>query len=360
MSVDYQKKSEKIAEKYNKLKNNNPMVRARDAAMQIGISEGELIASRLSKKIIRLSDSPEDILLELESFGEVMALTRNEHVVHERHGIYSNGSFGTHGQMRSGIFLNPDIDLRLFMNHWKFCFSVIEESSKRILRSFQFFDQSGTAIHKVYVLNDDKHESFLELTDKYKNTEQMKYIETVPEDKKNLILDDGDIDWQEFRFAWENLKDTHDFFPMIKKFKVERQQAFRKIGHDFAYLVGNNSARTVLNLARDKGCEIMVFVGNKGCIQIHSGPVEKLAPVGDWFNVLDPKFNLHLNEESIATTWVTKKPTVDGIVTALELFDGEGGIIATFFGKRKPGIPELDLWRQIVAEIPAEESSING
>ena len=46
-----------------------------------------------------------------------------------------------------------------------------------------------------------------------------------------------------------------------------------------------------------------------------TGPVKKLAPVGDWFNVLDPKFNLHLNEQSIATTWVTKKPTVDGIVS---------------------------------------------
>jgi len=359
MTVDYQKKSKKISEKYDKIKKNNPMVRALDAAKQIGISEGELIASRLSKKIIRLSDTPEDILLELESFGEIMALTRNEHVVHERHGVYSNGSFGVHGRMRSGIFLNPDIDLRLFMNHWKFCFSVIEESSKRTLRSFQFFDKSGTAIHKVYVLDDAKHEAFLDLTDKYKNPKQLSYIETVPDDKQNLILHDDDIDWQEFRFAWENLKDTHDFFPMIKKFKVERQQAFRKIGPDFAYLVENDSARNVLTLARDKGCEIMVFVGNKGCIQIHTGPVNKLAPVGDWFNVLDPKFNLHLNEHSIATTWVTKKPTVDGIVTALELFDSEGGIIATFFGKRKPGIPELELWRQIIAEIPAVESTSN-
>jgi putative hemin transport protein len=99
----------------------------------------------------------------------------------------------------------------------------------------------------------------------------------------------------------------------------------------------------------------MVFVGNRGAIQIHTGPVKKLVEHGTWYNVLDPKFNLHINETKIASTWVTKKPTDDGIITALELFDADGEIIATLFGKRKPGIPELELWREIISEVPPLE-----
>ena len=99
----------------------------------------------------------------------------------------------------------------------------------------------------------------------------------------------------------------------------------------------------------------MVFVANQGCIQIHTGPVAKLAEMGPWYNVLDPNFNLHLNTDGIAWSWVTKKPTVDGIVTALEVFDKNGNLIVTFFGKRKPGIPELELWREIVGLLPLIE-----
>ena len=46
-------------------------------------------------------------------------------------------------------------------------------------------------------------------------------------------------------------------------------------------------------------------------------------------------FNLHLREDRIAGTWVTRKPTVDGFVTAVEVFDKDGEAIVTFFGKRK-------------------------
>ena len=92
----------------------------------------------------------------------------------------------------------------------------------------------------------------------------------------------------------------------------------------------------------------MVFVGSPGCLQIHTGPVKKLKEHGPWYNVLDPGFNLHLNEAQIDAAWVVRKPTADGVVTSLELFDADGGIIAQFFGKRKPGLPELEAWRAIV------------
>ena len=52
---------------------------------------------------------------------------------------------------------------------------------------------------------------------------------------------------------------------------------------------------------------------------------------------------------------MTRKPTEDGIVTAVEVFDADGEIIATLFGKRKPGQPELELWREIVAKLSPKD-----
>jgi len=100
----------------------------------------------------------------------------------------------------------------------------------------------------------------------------------------------------------------------------------------------------------------MCFVGNPGMIQIHTGPVKRVEVMGDWLNVLDLSFNLHLREDRIATTWVVRKPTADGIVTSVELFDATGSTMAMFFGERKPGKPELAAWRALVAEFPRLES----
>jgi hypothetical protein len=97
----------------------------------------------------------------------------------------------------------------------------------------------------------------------------------------------------------------------------------------------------------------MVFVGNDGVVQIHTGPIHTVRSMGPWLNVLDPGFNLHLREDLIAHAWVVKKPTSDGVVTSLELFDAKGHNIAMLFGARKPGAPERQGWRELITGVQA-------
>ena len=93
----------------------NPKIRIRDAAKQLGTSEAELIATTVNSTAIRLQDQFQEILKDVESLGYVMALTRNDFCVHERKGIYKKVSF----KGMVGLAVNPDIDLRLFMSAWK-------------------------------------------------------------------------------------------------------------------------------------------------------------------------------------------------------------------------------------------------
>ena len=345
-----------IQARFHDLKQAQPNIRARDAAGVLGVSEGELLASRVGNGATRLVDDFPAILQAVQPLGEVMALTRNESCVHERHGVYENSQFFSHGKSAMGLFVNPDIDLRLFMNHWQYGFAAVEDTRSGVRRSLQFFDGAGEAVHKIYITENSSESAYDELVAQYSHPEQSASIAVAPYPAKEPDRPDDEIDWPGLRTAWENLKDTHDFVPLMRKFKVGREQAFARIGSDFAYEVGNDAARAVLDAAQERRCEIMVFVGNRGCIQIHTGPVEKLMKAGPWYNILDPMFNLHLNEERIVRTWVTKKPTVDGIVTALEVFDEHGDAIITLFGKRKPGLAELELWREIIADIPARNA----
>jgi putative hemin transport protein len=95
----------------------------------------------------------------------------------------------------------------------------------------------------------------------------------------------------------------------------------------------------------------MIFVGNPGIIQIHTGEVEKIVEARGWFNVLDENFNLHIKQDEIGSAWIVRKPTDDGIVSSLEIFNNKGENPALFFGKRKPGIPENEEWRKLLSTI---------
>ena len=56
-------------------------------------------------------------------------------------------------------------------------------------------------------------------------------------------------------------------------------------------------------------------------------------------------------EDRVAQAWLVRKPTADGIVTSIELFDATGEFIAYFFGKRKPGTPETTGWRMLAETL---------
>jgi len=97
---------------------------------------------------------------------------------------------------------------------------------------------------------------------------------------------------------------------------------------------------------------VMIFVGNRGCIQIHTGPIHTLKPMGPWQNVMDPGFNLHLRLDKVVEIWAVEKPTQRGPAVSVEAFDAEGGLIFQVFGVGKEGRDTRPAWGRIVETLP--------
>ncbi|MFA7445442.1 MAG: ChuX/HutX family heme-like substrate-binding protein [Flavobacteriaceae bacterium] len=338
-----------LTERWEALKTENPHLRIRNAAQQLGVSEMELLATQTGENVIRLRPEFANILSELQPLGRLMGLTRNEECVHERKGIYENSDFSS---PHAGLFVNPDIDQRMFLSQWEKAFAVIEVSEHGTRKSLQFFGKDGLAIHKIYLTKDSNEAAFEALVEKYKSDNQTAGETAIP---VILNLDekpDSEIDLEGFHTAWKALKDTHEFFGMLRKFGVTRTQALRLAPSEYyAQKLSNETSVKLLEKAAESKVPIMVFVGNRGNIQIHTGTVRKTMWHNQWFNVLDPDFNLHLDTTKIASTWLVRKPAEGDIVTSVEVFNEMGELIVQFFGKRKPGIPELESWRELVAEL---------
>ena len=332
--------------------------RARDIADSLGISEGEAIAAHAGShgqalKAVPLKGPWVELLQALELCGPLMALTRNESVVHEKTGVYQDISATGH----MGLALGEEIDLRLFFGRWHAGFAVLEPASDPQyppLRSLQFFDRHGVAVHKVFTRPQTDLEAFQDIADQF--SDEAARCEFTPAPPKPAPKPDAELDAAGLLQGWREMTDTHQFFGLISRFGVERQQAFRLVEGEFTERADTSIVRSLLDAAAACGASIMVFVSSSGCIQIHSGPVLRIRPMttptARWLNVLDEGFNLHLREDRIANAWIVKKPTADGVVTSVEIFDAAGELMAMFFGSRKPGIPEQQAWRDIAASLP--------
>lgn len=337
---------------YRRLRDTEPGLRARDAAQRLGVSEGALVASRVGEGVTRLEGDFPAIVRDLPALRRVMALTRNEYCVHEKKGVYDHVDIG--GTM--GIVLAEDIDLRLFLRHWRHGFAVKEHSRGRELESLQFFDGDGTAVHKVYLTEESDRPVWRALLHRHAAAVQSPLIDIVAvEEPLPERLADAAVDTDSLRDHWRALRDPHDFFAMLKKHKVTRPQALRLVGEEFATPVANEAIRTVLEGAATTGTPLMVFVGSPGVVQIHTGAVANIVMAGPWINVMDPSFNLHLRMDAIVSSWIVRKPVPEGFVTSLELYAADGTQIVQVFGKRKPGVPERDDWRALLGmvEVPA-------
>lgn len=332
-----------IKDKWIAFRKENPRVRIRDAAKQLETTEAEILAAFAGSSVIRLNTEYQELWKRLPELGRVMVLTRNEACVHERKGIFEEVNVNS---KHVGIVVGADIDLRMFFSTWAFAFAVFENEEAGFKRSLQVFDYQGVAIVKIYLQSESDETAFDHIVRDFQEPQQVAELQIRPAPQPPVYANEQ-ADIPAFVKSWSELRDTHDFFPLLRKFNISRHYALQVAG-EFARKVSNDSVTKMLQHAAATGLEIMVFVSNHGNIQIHTGPVHKIVEIPGWINVMDPDFNLHLKLDPIADTWVVKKPTDDGMVHSIEVFDAAGELIVQFFGKRKPGSPELIGWTEYV------------
>ena len=334
---------------WEELKTENPKLRIRDAAKHLDVSEAELLATGLGQNVVRLSTDFVDQVKKFPRLEKVMSLTRSEGCVLEHKGRFQKIEIHGSAPHQVGTVIGP-IEQRIFFNAWKYGFAVNSDTPRGPMFSLQYFDAQGDAIMKVYLQEKSDDDFAKTMVLEHLHKDQVSALDPVPYALPEYTSED-DLDKACFSSDWENMKDTHDFFGMLRKYKLNRLNAVEWIGDNWAHQVDRLSARQVVNTASETGLPIMIFAGNKGNIQIHQGKVKNIKQLGDWLNVMDPDFNMHLNEEVIDKAFVVHKNTVDGLVSALELFDKKGDMVCQFFGLRKPGIPQKEAWKELLDSL---------
>ncbi len=353
-----------LLERWNTLRAEKPHVRIRDAARQLGVSEAELLATGIGSTVVRLNEAnhgPREIMRRALDLGTVMALSRNDNCVIEVTGTAmrlkpqqeaADAKADPEREARmlniAGGYLGGPIDLRFQFPQWKYVFAVSQPMRDgAVSRSLQFFDASGVALHKLYVKSDAGVPVFEKLVADFRHPRQDAKLDLAATSPQPAEKPDGAIDVKEFQQAWRDISDVHQFNRIVSEFGLTREQAMRLAPEGVVQKLDPAAVRGLLQGAAKNGVAIMAFVGNAGVTQIYSGKINKVADAEGWLNVLDPNFNLHLNDDALRSGYVVRRAGV----TSVEFFDTDGKLVVTFFGVRQPGKPQPQEWLDLAASL---------
>lgn len=319
----------------------NPKVRIRDAAKQLGVSEAQLVATRCGETSTRLRNDYDGIFSELESFGELLAITRNDTVVHETRGEYL--SMRKRGNV--AMFFKPGLDTRFFFDNWSSVFAVNE--NERF--SIQFFDRHGQAAHKIYMTEHTDLARYNRLVEKFRANDQYAQLMIDPIPSKSLP---AYLDGERLRADWAAIKNVHQASTIIRSSGCgDHQSVYRELGIDYACPLKPASIENLLQTFAERQLEIMIFAMGQYAVQSYGGKITETLYTGPWFNILDEKFNLHLRYDDIDAVWLIRKPSDDGWITSLDVFDKEGRELMVICANRSRGYPEREEWTKTLLKV---------
>lgn len=310
------------------------------AAEHLACTPLELVAAGDGSSIALAAPLPA-IFEALPSLGQVVAHTANDACRHSRAGRYED----VQAKAPVGLVLGSTIDLRMFFREWQHAYAIDQGTERQLY----FFAADGSLIHRVELTAQSNTSAWATLLERHRTAVTWPQLRPYPEDNTPTEVADPTA----FRQAWLALRDTHDFFPLLQRFKVRRLGALKAAGDDLAQPVAADAVATTLAVAAASALPIMCFVGNRGIVQIYSGPIRALERQDGHLRIADPDFRLELDTTRIGSAWVVNKPTTDGWVTSLEVYDVAGELIVQLFGVRKPGQPELPAWRALMNRLCA-------
>jgi putative hemin transport protein len=325
------------------------MIEQSDVANSEATALERMLSSASGVRAQRLVSDPTALLSRVPELGVVTARTRSRAAVLDSVGSYGPPDIGEH----TGIVIGANIDLRIFPSGWKHAYAVTGSSDAGSQRSLQIYDGEGMPAHEIVLRPESDGAAYERLTRALALRDDS-HDGPAPKLERHVApaeTPDAAIDVAAYRAAYAAMTDTHDFFMRLRRFGLAREQGLRLAGERYATELARDAHRPLFARAAEAQIPLMLFVSSDGMVQISSGPVPAPVYADGCCRMVDAHFACGLDERLIARVWAVRKPTSNGIVTSLELYDAEGTLGLQLFGERHAGEGERTDWARAISEL---------
>jgi len=298
-----------------------------------------------------LDPDPARLLGVVPEIGPVVAVTENFGARLRCDGTYGAPDIGQH----TGIVIGDNIDLRVFPSGFAAAYATAEDAEPA---SIVALDSAGIRSHTIELGTGGDRAAYtaavatlatgVEVAGSLEDSPFARQTAAAPEPK----TDDASVDTTAYRAAYAAMTDTHDFFFLLRRFKLEREQGLRLAGPDFARPLRPSAYVALFDDALEHRIPLMLFVASEGMVQIASGPIDDISrDSAARFCVCSPRASLALAPDVLARAWAVTKPTSLGDVTSLELYGAHGELALQVFGERHAGDAERTDWHAAVEAL---------
>jgi putative hemin transport protein len=332
-----------LREAWETLRVAQPNIRAREASLAIGVSEAELVATSCGVDTVRLAPPWATLVADLAPLGRVVAQTRTARSILEQRGVYPVRTVVT--EPTAGI------DVRPHYGQWFLGYARHEGR----MRQLAFYDRSGTAVHKVFVVDESRGDAWERLVHGHAHADQSPG-EKLPPPRPSRVRPDTAIDVPALRSGWAALKGTEGIETLLDAHGTTRLQALRLVGPRWAARIPSTALARVLRQVAVDGMPLTVTVTNRGAAQAYCGPVQRVYASGRWLNARALDVSLQLRADRVATAWLVRAPLFAGVAHALEFLDAAGEPVLQLSGARDAAEPDPDRWAMLASRLVRSES----
>lgn len=307
--------------------------------------------SALGDRVLRLQDEPAALLKRLYRLGDLEAGTCNRACLLCQTTSYQRLAYSSGcgvGRLRHGA-----VTMDVFPRQWALALAVVAPVAGVRAGTLLFFDVHGALQYQLQVPGDRGRHAFEELVCAMLHPEQTLLPRPQP---APVPQDTGRVNLAALEQGWSVLREPQDFTALLRRHGVRRLRAYRLVRDKFARPVSLDSVPALLTLGALRQAPLSLRCGNKGCVQRFEG----VLPLPVWQGArlslcrAGMRFNLSLRE--VASVWRVRKPSAEGVITTIELFDAAGERVLTISSGRSRGRLELPSWRALLADalLPPE------
>ena len=320
-----------LRDAWDELRSAQPRIRPREAALALGVSEAELVATTCGEGSRRLRPPWPALVENLALLGRVVAQTRTARAVLEQRGMHSAGS---------GIDVRPRYD------RWFAGYAAREGG----VRQLAFYDRSGTAVHKVFVVDESRNDAWESLAGRHAHAVQSP-VEYLPATPAVHVRPDAGIDAAGLRTGWGALRGFEGIDALLASHRVTRLQGLRLLTSRWAVSMPPTTLARVLRQAAVDATPLTITVANRGTVQAYRGCVQRVYSSGRWLSARALDMCLQVRADRVATAWVVRAPLFAGVMYALEFFDAAGDPVLRLTGAQEGTEPDSERWRALIGRV---------
>ncbi len=334
-----------------------------DVAADLGASEAALLAAHAGVldlaaplRAIRLRPQWPLLLDALAHLGPVQASCRNAGGELSLSGVCHPQP---DGHSASGGAGHTTVAISACLGAWAHAFSVQERMPWGVQHSLHCFGHAGQALLSLTLGEDSDLDAFASLCARLSGETLAPSLPLLAQRTPALA---AQTDWHAHRSAlragWAGLRELAQYPVLLHRLGLTPLQALHLADPLFAQPVEAGCSSELLLRAAQTGLGLRLELGNAGVNLLHQGSLQQVDLLGSTLSASAAGCWLSLDERALASTWLARWPSAQGLVSALCLFDAQGQPIATLAAERRHGQPERCEWRQLLASVTQEPTHV--